>query len=120
MARAAHYDIDRDAIRQERERRLSAVIIHNNKYGYTLNINNGVINQLYEEYKRRNKIHGTLSDKQRQKWEKRVKKYLCGKYRDMYKYELVSPILAGSWQERQLEECVRCLDVTAAINDLYG
>ena len=120
MSKAAHYEIDRDEIRCERERRLSAVINHDNKYGYTLNVGNRVINVLYNEYKQRNKMYGAPSDKQRLTWEKRVKKYLCDKYREMYKYELTTPVLAGSWQERQLEECVRCLDVAAAINELYG
>lgn len=120
MSKAAHYEIDRDEIRRERERRLSAVINHNNKYGYTLNVGNRVINVLYNEYMRRNKIYGTPSNKQRLAWEKRVKKYLCVKYREMYNYELPTPVLSGSWQERQLEECVRCLDVVKAIHDLYG
>ena len=120
MSKAAHYEIDRDEIRRERERRLSAVINHNNKYGYTLNVGNRIINVLYNEYKRRNKMYGAPSDEQRAAWEKRIKKFLCGKYRDMYNYDLASPVLAGSWQERQLEECVRCLDVAAAIKELYG
>ncbi|MGN0587189.1 MAG: hypothetical protein ACI4JF_07880 [Oscillospiraceae bacterium] len=120
MSKAAHFEIDRDEIRREREKRLNSVIIHNCKYGYTINVNNRVINVLYEEYKRRNKIYGAPSDQQRLTWEKRLKKYLCVKYREMYHYELISPVLSGSWQEQQLEECVRCLDVAAAIHDLYG
>lgn len=120
MSKAAHYEIDRDEIRRERERRLSAVINHDNKYGYTLNVGNRVINVLFHEYNRRNKICGAPSHKQRLAWEEKVKKYLCGKYRDMYCYDLEFPVLAGHWQERQLEECVRCLDVAAAIKELYG
>ena len=120
MSKAAHYEIDRDEIRRERERRLSAVINHDNKYGYTLNVGNRVLNELFHEYNRRNKIYGGPSNEQRLAWEDKVKKYLCGKYRDMYCYDLEFPVLAGHWQERQLEECVRCLDVAAAIKELYG
>lgn len=119
MSRAAHFEIDYNKLRREREEMLNSVIIHNSKYGYTLNVNNRVINVLYEEFKRRNKMYGAPSDKQRLAWEKRVKIYLCEKYREMYHYELVSPVLEGHWQERQLEECVRCLDVEAAIHELY-
>lgn len=110
-----------DIRKREIERQLNSVIVRNNKYGYTINISNRVINVLYEECKRRNKIPDsiTLPHKLRLTWEKRLKKYLCEKYREMYHYELVSPVIAGHWQERQLEECVRCLDVEAAIHELY-
>ncbi len=49
--------------------------------------------------------------------ERKVKKILCKKFKETYKYALTAPVVGH--QEEQLEELVRCLDIKAFEAELF-
>lgn len=117
MGKASHYPVDWEKIKEEVEIRGRKVTAENNPYGYTLNVNNNVLNYIYEKCKLISRIHGAPSERQRIAWEEQVWKLLKLKYKAMYKYSLVTPVIG--WQATQLEECVRCIKQDAFIAELY-
>lgn len=107
-AREIRARIERDVIAHEELPR---------KYGYTLNVSNKVLTVIYADWKRRYGIIGAPSDAQRIGWEREVKKILCKKFKETYKYALTAPVIGH--QEEQLEELVRCLDIKAFEAELF-
>lgn len=92
------------------------VIIRDNAYGYTLNVNNPVLNVLYSDFKKRYGIYGAPADKQRSTWEYCVKVYICRKYNETYGERLYAPVIAHI--EERVNDVVANMDITDACDEI--
>lgn len=121
MGRAAQINIDWDKIKRDREARERAVFCTSNPKlnpdGYKLAVNNKVLNAVYTMCIQKYGIVLPVGRAERRTWELNVWRIIQTAYREMYKYDLVHPV-KGSWQQSQLEECVRCLDPDKMFQDL--
>ncbi len=110
MSKAAHFEIDRDEIRRERDSRLRRVYNINNPYGYSLNVSNPVLQKWYMSYMQRNGIRIPPPDKVRLEWEQEVMQRIKEKYKEVYHDTLEEPVIG--WREQRVEEIVQMLGGT--------